>query len=58
MPIPKPTPSESENDFIKRCVMDDKMISEYTDIDQRLAVCRSSYETMESEKHESGDASK
>jgi len=29
---------------------DDKMISEYEDIDQRFAVCRSSYETMESQK--------
>lgn len=55
MPISKPTASESEKEFIKRCMSDDKMISEYEDIDQRFAVCRSSYETMESEKHEQGD---
>jgi len=50
MPIPKPNPSETEKEFIKRCMSDDKMISEYEDIDQRFAVCRSSYETMESQK--------
>ena len=51
MPIPKPNPSETEKEFIKRCMSDDKMISEDEDIDQRFAVCRSSYETMESQKH-------
>lgn len=55
MPIPKPTASESEKEFIKRCMSDDKMISEYETIDQRFAVCRSSYEKMASEKHEQGD---
>lgn len=58
MPIPKPLGSESEKDFIKRCMVDDKMISEYEDIDQRFSVCRSSYETMESEKHEQRDVNK
>ena len=55
MPIPKPSGSETEKKFIRRCMSDDKMISEYEDIDQRFAVCRSSYETMASEKHEQGD---
>ena len=55
MPIPKPKPYERMNDFMQRCMGDDKMVSEYEDIDQRFAVCRSSYETMASEKHEQGD---
>lgn len=42
MPIPKPTSVESEADFLKRCMSDDKMISEY-DQEQRAAVCRSTY---------------
>lgn len=44
MPIPKPNSSESENDFIKRCMSDEKMMSEYTDIDQRFTICITSYE--------------
>jgi hypothetical protein len=43
MPIPKPTASETEKEFVKRCMSDDKMVSEYTDIDQRFAVCVSSF---------------
>lgn len=42
MPIPKPTSGESEADFLKRCMSDDKMISEYEQ-EQRVAICRSSY---------------
>lgn len=34
MPIPKPNASESEKEFIQRCMSDNTMISEYTDIDQ------------------------
>jgi hypothetical protein len=43
MPIPKPTASETEKEFVKRCMSDDKMVSEYADIDQRFAVCVSSF---------------
>jgi hypothetical protein len=43
MPIPKPSGSETEKEFIKRCMADDKMVSEYTDIDQRFTVCVSSF---------------
>lgn len=43
MPIPKPTASETEKEFVKRCMSDDKMVGEYTDIDQRFAVCVSSF---------------
>ena len=43
MPIPKPSGSETEKEFIKRCMADDIMVSEYTDIDQRFIVCVSSF---------------
>ncbi len=50
MPIPKPTSGESESDFMKRCMSDDKMISEY-DQEQRIAICRSTFsENLASEK--------
>lgn len=43
MPIPKPNPYERMNDFMQRCMSDDKMISEY-ETEQRAAVCRSAFE--------------
>jgi len=43
MPIPKPNNNESRQDFLKRCMGDDTMASEYTDSEQRLAVCTSEY---------------
>lgn len=36
----KPTPEESEDDFMSRCMGDDGMNSEYPDEDQRYAVCQ------------------
>jgi hypothetical protein len=39
MPIPKPKPSETHNDFINRCMSDEVMINEYPKRYQRLAVC-------------------
>ena len=45
MPIPKPNTNESRQDFITRCMGDDTMASEYTDSDQRLAVCTSEYDS-------------
>ena len=44
MPIPKPNSNEDKKDFIQRCVANEKMKSEYPDIEQRLAVCSSSFE--------------
>ena len=44
MPIPKPNATESKKDFVQRCMSDDKMVSEYENTDQRLAVCSTSYE--------------
>ncbi len=39
MPIPKPNPGENHNQFIERCMSDEKMKSEYPNEKQRLAVC-------------------
>jgi hypothetical protein len=44
MPILKPRKDESKKDFIQRCMIDDTMTFEYEDIDQRLAVCSTTYE--------------
>jgi DNA-binding phage protein len=43
MPIPQPKQSESENEFMQRCMSDNKMISEYP-TEQRAAVCRSAFD--------------
>ena len=54
LPIPKPRSDESRDDFIQRCMDDDTMLDEYSDVDQRLAVCLSNLEkatSTEEEKH-------
>lgn len=43
MPITTPKQNEPEEDFIKRCMSDEKMKSEYTDESQRYAVCASQF---------------
>ena len=43
MPIPTPNSSESKDEFIQRCMGDDKMTSEYPDEEQRFAICSTSY---------------
>lgn len=43
MPIPKPNSGESESDFMARCTGDSTMLAEYSQRDQRVAVCLSSY---------------
>jgi len=43
MPIPTPTPNEEKSDFIARCMSDEKMISEYPEGKQRLAICQTSF---------------
>jgi len=42
MPIPKPNSGEHKDKFLKRCMLDEKMKSEY-DTEQRYAVCKSSF---------------
>jgi hypothetical protein len=44
MPIPTPNPNEDKKDFVQRCMSDDKMVSEYENTEQRLAVCSTTYE--------------
>lgn len=41
MPIPVPRPDETKDDFINRCMNDLDLQKEFTDSDQRLAVCES-----------------
>lgn len=38
MPIPTPQPTETKEQFIERCMSDEKMVAEY-DAPQRYAVC-------------------
>lgn len=44
MPIPKPGDSETEDEFISRCMGDDVMVAEYEDSDQRLGICHSQWD--------------
>ena len=44
MPIPKPNLGETKKEFIKRCMADSTMVSEYSSIDQRFAVCVAKWE--------------
>lgn len=46
MPAPKPT--ETKKEYIRRCMMDDKMISQFPDTDQRFAVCNSYWDEKNS----------
>ena len=39
MPLPKPKKGQTEDDFIKECMSDPKMIEEFSDTKQRFAVC-------------------
>jgi uncharacterized protein len=55
MPIPKPTSDESRQDFLKRCMGDDTMTSEYTDTDQRLAVCTNEYDSNKEDSIENDE---
>ena len=44
MPLPKPSLGEDRNDFVSRCMGDDKVVQEFPDSDQRIAVCNSQFE--------------
>lgn len=39
MPLPSPKQGEQQNDFIGRCLVDPTMKNEYSDLNQRKAVC-------------------
>ena len=47
MPLPKPKDGESQDDFISRCMSNDTMKEDYTDNDQRLAVCFSQWKNKD-----------
>ena len=44
MPLPKPSLGESRDEFVSRCMSDDKVNSEFPDSNQRVAVCNSQFE--------------
>lgn len=44
MPLPTPKPSESKKEFVRRCMMDNTMITEFPETDQRFAVCNTQWE--------------
>ncbi len=50
MPLPKPKDGESQDNFIKRCMSNDTMKKDYTDNDQRLAVCFSQWKKKDETK--------
>jgi len=41
MPLPKPRKDEAKKDFLKRCMGNNVMNTEYPDQKQRYAVCNS-----------------
>ena len=47
MPIPKPHDSESEKDFIARCMSNEVMLADYKDNEQRSGVCFSQWRNKE-----------
>lgn len=51
MPIPKPSKGEKKNDFISRCLDDKVMLSEYTNKEQRIAICETTWTRRNMKKH-------
>ena len=47
MPIPKPNSDESRDKFMGRCMSDSEMIAEYSDENQRAAVCGTAFDDKE-----------
>ena len=58
MPLVKPREKEKREDFISRCMADDKTTSEFSTTGQRLAVCNSQYENNKKEKYSMNDIEK
>ena len=55
MPLVKPRDKEKREDFMSRCMSDDKTTSEYPKATQRLAVCSTQYENDKKEKYTMDD---
>lgn len=60
MPLINPDPNENKDDFVSRCMSNDKMKKEFPDNDQRLAVCNNIFESslMEGKVHDLADIMK
>jgi uncharacterized protein len=58
MPLIKPKDKETREDFISRCMSDDKTTSEFPTTEQRLAVCNSQYKNKTKEKYSMNDIEK
>ena len=58
MPLVKPKDKETREDFISRCMSDDKTTSEFPTTEQRLAVCNSQYKNKTKEKYSMNDIEK
>lgn len=43
MPLPKPTPTETQKEFTNRCMLDKNMVKEFKDRNQRFAICSQIY---------------
>lgn len=52
MPLIKPRKSETEQEFVSRCMGDDMVIKEYKDQKQRAAICYSQFKMREKAKGE------
>lgn len=44
--MPKPTPNETHDQFINRCMGDEEMVTNYDNTDQRYAVCESKWQEV------------
>ena len=52
MPMPKPKPDESKDDFLDRCMGDDVMNDEYPDEKQRYAICNDIWKKEKKDKED------
>ena len=55
MPVPRPKVNETRQTFITRCMGDKTMTSEFTDSNQRLAVCTSEYDSNKEDSIENDE---
>jgi hypothetical protein len=45
--MPNPTSGESGREFIARCMSDEEAVSDFPDVDQRIAFCSSQWDRKE-----------
>jgi len=48
--MPTPRSDEKKNDFVSRCVGDEKMKKEFPNVSQRVAVCYSKFDQAKKAK--------